>query len=287
MRAGDYTRAELLVNESLPMIQELGESDLLGEVLSGMGELAVRQGKYDQANRLLEDGLVLQRKLGERWGVAASLGSLGWAALLQRDYERMREMIGESLTIRIEIGERGGTAWCFEKLAEATILQAQTIPSAYRRQALQRSVQIFAAAASLRAPIQSIIDPADIPKYERTLAELRGALGEPAFEAAWDEGRKLPLAEVVDLALTPALPPTDAASLSTAQTEKAKFGGLTDRERKVAVFIAQGKTNREIAELMSVQVKTVETYVTRILNKLDFDSRVQIATWVLKVGLEE
>jgi len=51
------------------------------------------------------------------------------------------------------------------------------------------------------------------------------------------------------------------------------------------VLIAQGKSNREIAEAMTVRVKTVETYVTRILNKLGFDSRVQIATWVVEQGL--
>ena len=287
MRDGDYPRAELLINESLPLIRALGESSLLGEVLSGMGELAVRQGKFDQANRLLEESLALRRKLGERWGVAATLGSLGWSAMLQRNYERMREVMVESLTTRIEIGERGGTAWCFEKLAEAAILQAQSIPSPYRRQAFQRSVQVFAAAASLRAPFQSVIDPADIPDYEKILGDLRGALGQTAFEAAWDEGSTLPIAEVVDLAMTPVLTSIDAASLSITQAEKAKFSGLTTQERKVAVLIAQGKTNREIAEMMSVQLKTVETYVTRMFNKLDFDSRVQIATWVLKVGLEE
>ena len=57
------------------------------------------------------------------------------------------------------------------------------------------------------------------------------------------------------------------------------------REREVAVLIAQGKSNREIAETMTVGVKTVETYVTRILNKLGFDSRVQVATWALERGL--
>jgi DNA-binding NarL/FixJ family response regulator len=58
--------------------------------------------------------------------------------------------------------------------------------------------------------------------------------------------------------------------------DKGRFGGLTAREREVAVLIAQGKSNREIAELMTVGVKTVETYVTRILNKLGFDSRVRL-----------
>jgi DNA-binding CsgD family transcriptional regulator len=74
-------------------------------------------------------------------------------------------------------------------------------------------------------------------------------------------------------------------SVPQRQLDKGKFGGLTAREREVARLIAQGKSNREIAEAMTVGVKTVETYVTRILNKLGFDSRVQIATWAIEKGL--
>jgi DNA-binding NarL/FixJ family response regulator len=97
----------------------------------------------------------------------------------------------------------------------------------------------------------------------------------------------MPLQEIVDLALAPVLTPQEAASLPSPQAAKAKFGGLTPREREAAILIAQGKSNREIAEIMVVRVKTVETYVTRILNKLGFDSRVQIATWAFEVGLAE
>jgi non-specific serine/threonine protein kinase len=63
------------------------------------------------------------------------------------------------------------------------------------------------------------------------------------------------------------------------------FAGLTPRERETAVLIAQGKSNREIAEAMTVRLKTIETYVTRILNKLGFESRVQIAVWVVEKGV--
>jgi DNA-binding CsgD family transcriptional regulator len=73
---------------------------------------------------------------------------------------------------------------------------------------------------------------------------------------------------------------------SAQQLEKEKFGGLTAREREVAALVAQGKSNREIAKVMTVGTKTVETYVTRILNKLGFDSRVQIATWAIGKGLK-
>ena len=74
-------------------------------------------------------------------------------------------------------------------------------------------------------------------------------------------------------------------SIGEQQLEKEKFGGLTPREREVAMLIAQGKSNREIAESMTVGVKTVETYVTRILHKLGLESRVQVATWAMEKGL--
>jgi DNA-binding CsgD family transcriptional regulator len=61
--------------------------------------------------------------------------------------------------------------------------------------------------------------------------------------------------------------------------------GLTIREMEVVILIAQGKSNREIAIVMTVGEKTIETYVTRILTKLNFKSRVQIATWAIENGL--
>jgi DNA-binding CsgD family transcriptional regulator len=69
------------------------------------------------------------------------------------------------------------------------------------------------------------------------------------------------------------------------QREREQFGGLTARERAVATLIAQGKSNRDIATAMTVRVKTIETYVTRILTKLGFDTRVQIAMWTIERGL--
>jgi DNA-binding NarL/FixJ family response regulator len=64
-----------------------------------------------------------------------------------------------------------------------------------------------------------------------------------------------------------------------------RFGGLTEREREVAVLIAQGKTNREIAETLVVSLRTVETHVSTILSKLGVPSRSRIAVWAVEVGL--
>jgi non-specific serine/threonine protein kinase len=60
---------------------------------------------------------------------------------------------------------------------------------------------------------------------------------------------------------------------------------LTGREREVAALIACGKTNREVADELSVGERTVETHVGNILVKLGFTSRAQVAAWAVQRGL--
>ena len=63
------------------------------------------------------------------------------------------------------------------------------------------------------------------------------------------------------------------------------FGNLTIREREIAVLIAQGKTSREIADLLVISERTAEVHVGNILRKLGFTSRSQIAVWAVEKGL--
>lgn len=73
--------------------------------------------------------------------------------------------------------------------------------------------------------------------------------------------------------------------LSRRQSEAERYGGLTPREREVARFLSQGKSNREIAEGLVLSERTVESHVGNILIKLGFDSRAQIAVWAVEKGL--
>lgn len=66
---------------------------------------------------------------------------------------------------------------------------------------------------------------------------------------------------------------------------KQAFGGLTPREREVAVLVVQGKTSREMADLLVVSERTAEVHVSNILGKLGFTSRAQIAAWAVEKGL--
>ena len=73
--------------------------------------------------------------------------------------------------------------------------------------------------------------------------------------------------------------------LTRRQNEAEKFGGLTAREREVARYLSQGKSNREIAEGLVLSERTVENHVGNILTKLGFASRAQIAVWAVEKGL--
>jgi DNA-binding NarL/FixJ family response regulator len=73
--------------------------------------------------------------------------------------------------------------------------------------------------------------------------------------------------------------------LSPRQVAKRASGGLTSREREVAAQIAQGQSNRAIAETLVLSERTVEKHVENIMTKLGFAARSQIAAWAVAKGL--
>ena len=54
---------------------------------------------------------------------------------------------------------------------------------------------------------------------------------------------------------------------------------LTRREQDVAVLVAQGMSNSQIATTLVISIRTVETHVQHIMDKLGCNTRVQIAAW--------
>lgn len=61
---------------------------------------------------------------------------------------------------------------------------------------------------------------------------------------------------------------------------KDKLSELTEQERRILGLIAEGKTNREIAEAVFLSEKTVKNYVSTILSKLGMDRRAQAAAFL-------
>ncbi len=60
---------------------------------------------------------------------------------------------------------------------------------------------------------------------------------------------------------------------------------LTAREREVLVYIAEGNTNREIAEKLVISPKTVDRHRENIMRKLNLHNRVELVKYAIEKGL--
>jgi DNA-binding CsgD family transcriptional regulator len=113
-------------------------------------------------------------------------------------------------------------------------------------------------------------------------------------ELLLDEGEKAAALEHLDIAVSelremqmhPALARALRVEDSARRPELpwqyvANSDRLTSREREVANLVAQGRSNRAIADELVISEGTVEVHIKHILSKLGFRSRSQIATWVI------
>lgn len=70
--------------------------------------------------------------------------------------------------------------------------------------------------------------------------------------------------------------------LRESRAEDPAIASLTEQERKVLAGLAEGKTNREIGEVLFLSEKTVKNYVSRILDKLGLSRRAEAAAYMAK-----
>jgi len=89
----------------------------------------------------------------------------------------------------------------------------------------------------------------------------------------------------VDLSAGAATPTADAAEATT--TEPADPFGLTGREREVLALVAEGYTNRRIAETLFISESTAGVHVSNILGKLGVATRTEAAAVAVRLGLDQ
>jgi NarL family two-component system response regulator LiaR len=73
--------------------------------------------------------------------------------------------------------------------------------------------------------------------------------------------------------------------LLQAAGETDPFDRFTSREREVLKLLAEGLTNREIADLLFISVKTVLNHRARIMEKLDIRNRTELIKYAIRKGL--
>jgi len=116
-------------------------------------------------------------------------------------------------------------------------------------------------------------------EFERYLGLARDKITEAEFQAEQAIGSSLSLEGAVEYAGQLRNYP------AAVHREKERLDDLTSREREVAVLIAWGKTNREIAEELVLSKRTVEKHAANILSKLGLANRTQVVRWAIEEGL--
>ncbi len=272
----EYDECMNLTEEGISILRQEGDLGAVAQGLTNLGLNAQAHGDLIRAKAAHQESLAIARAIGDKLRESIQLSNLGQIAVTEGDYETAAMLFKQFLLWAREHGNSPQMLSGLTYLSGVLGLRGQP----------QRAAQLVGALDILSDSWGLTLQPEDQSIYDRHVASVRGQLGDEAFETLRSEGQAMTLEQAIEYALeTPAPREVAAQPRTLRQTAKQEVGGLTAREREVAALIAQGKSNREIAEAMTVGVKTVETYVTRILNKLGFDSRVQIATWAVEKGL--
>jgi predicted ATPase/DNA-binding CsgD family transcriptional regulator len=220
-------------------------------------------GEPERAMTYAEECIALSEAASERWCAALAR----WVeALVQWRLghgSRARSHARDVLRLKEPFGDRMGMAMSVEVVAWAES-EAGRFPEAAR---LLGAVQ--AALDSIGATLFGHLHE----DHDACLARTREALGEADFRRAFDEGTAMRFGDAVALA-------AGRRTAVSAAVDAPDEVRLTRRQQEIAALVAEGLTNREIAERLVITQRTAEGHVATILGKLSFTSRKQLASWV-------
>jgi ATP/maltotriose-dependent transcriptional regulator MalT len=294
---GDPGTARSFLEESAALFRMIRDKQRLALPLNALGLVALHEGDASAARAHCEEALAVAQETGNVHYSADSLTHLGTVALRVGDYQQAAALYQQSLALISTRGHRVKIAEDLAGLADVANLVGQP----------ERAAQLFGAVEVMHEVARIRLSPLRRAEYDRTVESIRTHLDEAAFAAAWKKGRTMTQEQVIAYALeTKDAFPTEASSpevnteevsssgalsslppppLSSRRALKQHFGGLTVREREVACLVAQGQSNRVIAEKLVVGISTVEAHISHIFTKLGFSSRAQIAAWAIEKGL--
>ena len=259
---GDLAAARELYERSEALNREVGyRGDV---VMHNLGVVAQEQGDLAGARRHFEDSVAIKRALGDPPGLALSLAKLGEVVAGMGDVATAHRLLSESLSLQRDLGDRPGIAFVLERFAITAAAHAQP----------ERALRLAGAADALREAIGTPLATAAREALERSLVSARDGMPAARAAAMWSAGRALPMEQAIALALaspTPVVP-----------DQQQQDARLSPREREVAILVAHGLSNRDIAERLVVSERTAENHVQRVLNRLGLRSRAQVALWAVQ-----
>jgi predicted ATPase/DNA-binding NarL/FixJ family response regulator len=230
------------------------------------GLVAMFTDQLDAACGLFTQCAALSAELGFPSVQARALQLLGIARLDLGDLDAAAAALRQGLPLTLEIGDRFVVPIGLSGFAGLAARAEQP------REALRLAGAAVAYAETNEFTLPDVLHA----NLDRWLGPSRQNLGEATAAKLITEGREMPFPAVVARAL--------AVEPGRVEPPAAR-GKLTRREAEVAALVARGRTNRDIADRLCLSVRTVEVHVDRILTKLGFHTRTQLAAWAHEEGL--
>ena len=269
---GSLREAQQLAEAAIAVMREIDHQWGVARTLLGLGELARLRGDADAARRCYSEALPVLREIDSRPETARCVAGLGRLAMDQGSIAQAREHLAESIRLSHATGARIGVARGLEAFASLAVLEGRG----------DRAVQLIAAAAALREAAH--LPPLPGSRTDRYFAAAR-SFGEPSIAQFWATGFGMTSDAAVAMALDAASagagsgPDRDGTPAGHPAAAPAPPGRLTAREREIVALIAEGYSNRAIADKLYISPATAARHVANILQKLGFNSRAQVAAW--------
>ncbi|MFJ4815925.1 LuxR C-terminal-related transcriptional regulator [Streptomyces sp. NPDC088801] len=228
-------------------------------------------GEAERAVEVCEQALRLCERHGEQWVRSYVLRMLALAHTVRGDWPRAERHAREALRLKLAVHDVIGIALTLDLLASI----------AARRGAHEHAAVLLGGADRVWADVDTgrwgshTLNSARRDSEEEAVR----ALGREAFERAHRRGGALGLPELAGHALQePGRPP--GAEAAAPPPHEDTTVRLTRRETEVARLVAEGLANQQIADRLVIARRTAEGHVERILGKLGFSNRSQIAAWM-------
>jgi len=229
------------------------------------GAAATVEDEFAAAVERLERCVALSETLGLPSVEARARQLLGVARLELADLAAARAALVKGAPAIVDIGDRFAIPIGLSALAGLAAKEGRP----------RAALRLAGAAAAYEEVNQTYRPPMIRMQLEAWLEPVRATVGAAAAKL-FDKGRELTLDDAIALGLGDEPDDPSRAGPSAA---------LTRRERQIAVLVATGLTNREIAGKLYLSVRTVEAHVDHTLTKLGFRTRTQLAAWIHEGGL--
>jgi non-specific serine/threonine protein kinase len=228
--------------------------------------LASLDGDHVSAAALEEESLALFQTLGDQQGLAFGHLESARRALGRSDRRRAARHLLATLTIGRDTGDQLAVTQGLEGLGE---LLTTIDPN--------QAMLLLGAAEGVRERYGLARTPLDAAR----LASIGNQLPASADSPARESSERGSLSETIESALAS----VDAAEAMPGEGSERSESILTRREKQVALLLARGLSNRDLAVELAISDGTARIHTEHILSKLGLRSRAQVADWARLHGI--